>query len=375
MSRLRTLTAASTKLGLDFGIGAIIRAFSSEVLVSRCRTLFLALLCCLPVTDLCAQAPPRRPSIDPAPRLYAVRGTLRLAADESSVSNIKVELRRFSGEIIGIVFTRANGEFEFAGVSSGEYILQVDEDGFEPVRENVEVFQSSRIGIQLHLKKPLRLGDQPYGLAVSARELALSKKARDALRKGRQQLFDRKDPSGSVAHFRRALSEAPEHYEAMHLLALAYMDLSRWAEAEESLRECIAASQGRYAEAHFALAAVLSTNQRFTDAESSARAGIALDSSTWQGPFELARALFGTNHLQEAENQLQLVRERNPQFSSMYLLSANINLRQRDMPAVLRDLDAYLRLEPTGAMSDQARQMREAIQKSQGQAQAAPPKR
>lgn len=343
--------------------------------MTRCRALLLVLSFCgtLPAS-LYAQSQPRRPTTEVMPRTYSIRGTLRAATDESTVTSIKVELRRFSGEVVGLVFTRSNGEFEFGGLTSGEYVLHVDEDGFESVREKVEILQASRVGIQLYLKKPLRLGQQPDGPSVSARELALSRKARDSLRKGRQQLFDRNDPTGSVGHFRRTLTEAPDFYEAQHLMAIAFMDMGQFAEAEKALRECIDASKGKFADAHFALAAVLSNGQRFTEALAAARAGIAIDAAAWQGPFELARALFHVNQVDEAAQQLQLVRERNPAFAPAYLLSVNVNLRRRNHPAVLRDLEEYLRLEPAGVMSQQAREMRDTLLKAQNTPAPAPPK-
>lgn len=343
--------------------------------MTRCRALTsVAVLCVFVAAPLCAQIPTRRPPIDSAPRLYSIRGTLRSGADETAIPNIKVELRRFSGEVVGLSFTRSNGDFEFGGLPTGEYILNVDEEGYEPVREKVEILQSARIGVQIYLRKPIRVSQRSDGPTVSTRELTLPRKARESLNKGRQQLFERRNPAGSVPHFRRTLAEAPDYYEAMHLLGIALMDMGQLAEAEQALRQSIAASNGRFAEPHFALAALLSTNQQYADAEASARAGMAIDGAAWLGPFELARAMLGSNQLEGAESQLQIVRQRNPGFAPMYLLSINVNLRKKDAAAVLRDLDEYLKLEPQGPMAQRAREMRETLLGPQSQARANPPK-
>ena len=46
----------------------------------------------------------------------------------------------------------------------------------------------------------------------------------------------------------------------------------------------------------------------------------------------------------------------------VYLLLANIHIQRKDYPALLRDLDDYLRLAPTGAEADQARKTKERVQ-------------
>jgi hypothetical protein len=46
----------------------------------------------------------------------------------------------------------------------------------------------------------------------------------------------------------------------------------------------------------------------------------------------------------------------------VYLLLANIHIQRKDYPALLRDLDDYLRLAPLGPEADQARKTRERVQ-------------
>jgi len=51
-----------------------------------------------------------------------------------------------------------------------------------------------------------------------------------------------------------------------------------------------------------------------------------------------------------------------PDNPSVYLLLANILIHQRDYPALLKDLDAYLKLVPSGPDSEQARRTRDDLQ-------------
>jgi hypothetical protein len=59
----------------------------------------------------------------------------------------------------------------------------------------------------------------------------------------------------------------------------------------------------------------------------------------------------------------------NPSFAGAYLLLANIHLHKHDYPALKNDLDEYLRLDPNGPVSAQARQMREAVERDLAKAQ------
>jgi hypothetical protein len=51
-----------------------------------------------------------------------------------------------------------------------------------------------------------------------------------------------------------------------------------------------------------------------------------------------------------------------PDNPPVYLLLANIHIQRKDYPALVRDLDDYLRLAPIGPEADQARKTRERVQ-------------
>ena len=323
----------------------------------------LAFAVCFSVAPPCWSQ--RRPGgTEPSPRVLSIRGTLRFAADERGAEMIKVELKRFTGESIFTTFTGANGNFEFSGLSNGSYIVVVDEKGFEPVREDVEINNASRAGVYLYLRVPLEFRRNEPGLTVSARELALPPKALAALRKGMERLYQKKDFRGGVAQFDRTISEAPDYYEAYLHRGIAFRELQNPEEARRSFEKAIEVSQGRYAPGYFALSELLSDISQFAEAEAAARRGLALESDTWNGPFQLGRALLGLNRLEEAEKSLIEARTRHPRAGSVYLVLANVYIRGRNQPALLETLDRYLEVEPDGRMSANARAMRETVQRN-----------
>lgn len=315
----------------------------------------------------------RQPATTPVPRMFSIRGSLRSNEDNHPLEMIRVELRRTTGETVSITFTRSNGEFEFTGLSNGIYAIVVEERGYEPVRENVEVFNIGRSGVFIFLRRPLEVASRAQEHTVSVRELGIPRKARDAMQKGMERLYEKQDFKGSLAHFQRAVAEFPAYYEAYHQMGMAYLRLEQSAEAEQALRKSIELSENHYAQAHFLLANILSTSQRFAEAEVLARRGLELDGNAWQGHYELARALLGLNQADAAEKSAQVAHTRKPDFPPIHLVLANIHIRKHDYPAVLQDVEAYLALEPTGPMSDQARQTQEKVQRLLAHAPASPP--
>lgn len=305
-------------------------------------------------------------------RIYSVRGNVRSHINEAGVEMIRVELRKFTGEVVTTTFTRTNGEFEFPGVSNGNYLLVVDETGYESVRENVEIMNSSRIGIVLYLKKATGAQDVEGGNSVSARELQLARKVRDIYRKGLDTLHEKKDFSAAAPLFRRVISEAPDFYEAHFYLGISLMELSQMEAAEVALRRSIELGGKTYQEPYFALASLLSNLNKFAEAEAIARVGVEGNPARWQGHYELARALMGLNRVDEAEKSANDCRALRADYAPTYLVLANVHIRRKQYPSLLQDLNDFLRLEPSGPMSEQARKMRDQVQQALQQAAAKP---
>ena len=324
---------------------------------------------------------PALPAQNPSPRAgseplgtgsYSIRGSLR-HADDHPAEMVKVHLLQLSGEPVTMAFTRPNGEFEFRSIPSGVYLIAVEEDGFEPIQERIDARVASRVQLHFYLREKMKFGAVPVSPSVSARELALSPTAAEELRKGKEQLFEKKDPAKGLKHFEKLASEAPDFYEAHHFRGLALSSLKRPQEAEAALREAIAGSGGTYASSHVALASLLCNQKRYAEAEPLARRGIELDPDSWQGHFELARALDGQNRPDEALLSVQVVRQRQADFPELFLLLVNIHLHRNDAQGVVAAADGYLKLAPGGPASDKVRETRQKVLAQVPSASARPP--
>jgi protein O-GlcNAc transferase len=189
----------------------------------------------------------------------------------------------------------------------------------------------------------------------------IPRRAREAMERGLNLANDKSDYGGSLAQFQRAVREYPDYYEAYLQMGLVYLKMGNAAKSEEMLRTSIDMSRRKYADALFTLALVYSNQKRFAAAEPLAREAAKLSPNSWEANLELARALHGIDQSAEAEaSALEALRIR-PDNPQTHLILANIHLKMRNYAALVRDLDSYLLISPTGPEADQARQMREQV--------------
>jgi Flp pilus assembly protein TadD len=298
----------------------------------------------------------------------AQRGRLTLDGvlrdpDGHGLERIEVQLHDSGGALVNAVFTGNTGTFTFTGLRTGSYTLTVNVAGYEPVRQSQEI-STTVTGVQIQLRRASE-SSAPGSKEtdVSVRELALPPKARDAFQKGLDRLYQRHDPAGSLEEFTKVLHMAPDFYEADYQSGMALLFLGRTEQAEANFRKTISISQDRYGEPYVALATVLISTSRFQEAEQSARTGIQLLPDSWQGHYELARALLAENRPGEAEASAVQARTLNPNYADLYITLANIHIRLNQSNAVLADIDAYLQLAPDGTYSERAKQIKATLEK------------
>ena len=193
---------------------------------------------------------------------------------------------------------------------------------------------------------------------VSVRELSIPPKARDIFQKGVERLA-KDDPAGSLPYLRRAVAEFATYYEAYFEIGFADLRLSRTTEAEQALRKSIELSGGQYAEPMFALGAALINEGKFSEAEGVIRKALDLDATTWAGHYCLGRVLFALNRLPEAEESAEEALHWKSDSPEAYLLLADIHRRQKNYPALLKDLNKCIELEPDNLNSANLRALRD----------------
>jgi tetratricopeptide (TPR) repeat protein len=199
---------------------------------------------------------------------------------------------------------------------------------------------------------------------VSVHELSIPGKARDAYNKGIRRL-NVKDWAGSVPEFQRAIKSFPGFYEAYDMQGVAQLAMQSWQDAETSFRKSLDLSLGHYAAPHFGLGLILCIHyKQFAQAEETVRDGLDLDPVDASGHFALAWVLFSVARLTEAEQSAREAVRYKPAFAEPYLLLAEIDLRQNHSAAAIEDLDAYLKLDPDSPRSARAKAARAEAQRA-----------
>ncbi len=288
-----------------------------------------------------------------------ITGVVRKQVDNTPVQHIKVQVNASDGEPMDTHYTNSDGSFAFGMVPQGTYVVTINEEGYQPYREEIDVLGFPGIRLNIALREVVKDKPPVKGDVVSSRELALPGKAQEALHKGIDALFQKRDPAGSLPYFKAVLDAAPDFYEANYYQGVAQLKSGHKEDAEASFRKCIASSQDQFPEVYFALASLLADQGRFSEAETIDRKGLQLQPEAWRGHYELARVLLGTNRPSEAEESALEASKRVKNYPQLFLLLANIHLRLLKNEAVIEDLNAYLKLDPTGAYSDEAKAMKE----------------
>jgi tetratricopeptide (TPR) repeat protein len=294
--------------------------------------------------------------------IFSIGGSIRDDSNQRGMESIQVVLKGATGTPVATAFTRDNGDFQFDGLRDGDYTIEVKVKDYDQFQQQVSISGASRLGISIFLARSVKGVTPGLQLSISAHQLSVPHKAHDEFEKGMTLIYLKADYRGAIAQFQLAIRDFPTYYEAYSEEGSAYFELQDLGHAEEALQKSIDLSAGQYADAMFTMASILTDTKRYAEAEDVSRRGISVDASSWRGPFELARALTAMKKTEEAEKSAQKSRDLMPDNPPVYLLLANIHIQRKDYPALVRDLDDFLRLAPIGPEADQARKTREHVQ-------------
>src|SRR5712675_675179 len=180
---------------------------------------------------------------------------------------------------------------------------------------------------------------------VSIQELKMASKGRAAFDKG-SQMLEKGDTAQSIPYLRQAIAQYPEHYMAYYDLGVAHFRLAHLAEAAQAFQKAIDLTKGKFALAQFGLGAILCQKAEFLQAETLLQRALELEPGSEVGKYYLGWAQFGLDRLIEAQRTVEQALLRNANLSQFYFLLARIHIRQHNLPAALKDLESYLKLEP-----------------------------
>jgi tetratricopeptide (TPR) repeat protein len=269
--------------------------------------------------------------------------------------------------------TDDSGKFVFAGIPTGGYILKVSSPGYLPSDTEVTLDFATGRGVSVFLRPEGNKSSHMAGAsAISEHELSMPAPARKDMEAGQKKLYADKNPAGALRDFQAAVAKAPDYYEAFYQLGLTYLALQNPAEAEKSLQAAVTVSQGKFADADLALAALWLSRHDSARGEPLLLHGLDLKPDSWSGYFQLGRLELYRNHLGPALRAAEKAQSLAPEQAMTYRLLSLIHMRQKNDPATLADLDAYLRLDPDSPEAATAKKIRADIQQRMAAAGSPP---
>src|SRR5262245_14598146 len=240
-------------------------------------------------------------------REQSVSGRLNFSQTGASCDRIMVELEVIENQPVESIYADSNCSFKFTHVPRGVYYIHVNVDGFDEVRQRVDVSDAYADGMNLVTMAPApsrtrvaRSGDRRASVDVSELLEQYPKKAVDLYNKGRD-LREKGKNQQSISPLEQAIKIAPEFFQAHNTLGLAYRDAGRLDDAEQEL---IAAHQiNRYsAEPLINLSGLyLDRNEPERAAEVSQEA-VLNNSRSAPALFNLGMALYKLSRLDKAED-------------------------------------------------------------------------
>ena len=199
----------------------------------------------------------------------------------------------------------------------------------------------------------------PADARISIRRLQVPRKARELYEKAlnawaRQALVE------AQHNLDQALELDPTFPEALTLRGGIQATRHEWTLAEQSLEAAIHTDPS-YPPAYILLAGVYNTQDRYDEAQEAAEHALSAGATTWSLQYEIARALIGKGQYQSAL-AISDAALRSPHGSLMHLAKAHALLGLRKYPEAAAELTTYLRDDPRGEISQDARSLLDRVQ-------------
>jgi tetratricopeptide (TPR) repeat protein len=295
-----------------------------------------------------------------------IHGSVRDAVTHQGLERALVMVEARDSGYAGQAETDSSGNFTIQGLSPAFYLLKIRMPGYEELAQQIDLTLAFGSYLNLELR-PKQTGQAtvlpPEGPAaqLKVRLAVVPEEARKEFAIAEELWKQRKDPNRCIDHLRKAFKAWPQFPDAYILLATAYMQQGKSAEAKSALDRAIELDP-RLPEAHFTLGALENSRKDYAGAEKSLMEGLKLDQESPQGHYELAKTYWATGRWQEAEPHAFKAAALEPTMAPVHVVLGNIALRRQDADGALKEFQEYLRLDPKGPMADAVRAMVKKIQ-------------
>src|SRR5437588_2715602 len=279
-----------------------------------------------------------------------------------------------SGEIARTV-TDSSGKFFFSQIDNGRggtklYAITAHYPGYKDAVQIVDLGFSTRGYASISMyrdtsRDATNLPPPGAGNIISAHQPA-SADAQEALAKGQELLFTKREPKNSIELFKKVLKHDPQYGPAYVLLGTAYMQTNEWADALAAFEKGTTIDP-KNAAAFLGVGAALNEQREYARARGPLRHSLELNPDSAEAHYELARCYWALNNCQDSEGHVRKAIELNKDYSSPHILMGKIYLRRRDASSALAEFKESLRLDPQGSQANSVKDIIAKIEKALAQ--------
>jgi tetratricopeptide (TPR) repeat protein len=318
--------------------------------------LLLALFFCLAALPSRAQVSHQASTINVSGVVFSDQGNKR-------IQGAVVQLCTGDGRMIEERRTRALGEFTFPGLSPGAYTFQVTAPGYEPTQFKPDARLTRDQSFTIYMKsEELTETSTSTSSPVSAHVLSMPQKARGFYETGMQKLYNERDATGALEEFQKAMRKAPSFYEAEFQSGMASLSMGKGAEAETNFRKSIEMSGDKFPDANMALGVLLLDRGDLVGASAQLHHALEVNPAAWMACLKLGDIAYRQGNYPEAETWAKKAGQIEPTMPMVHQLLAEIHIKQKDYPAAIEDIDAYLALDADSANAVRLKELRVKLQ-------------
>ncbi len=337
---------------------------SSKHLDMRRAFPMVAAFCLLAVGAEAQTGVPIRPSHGAAPSMESAPGSIRgrvVLPDGAPASEaFRITLSVMRGTQ-AVAYTDQQGQFEFRGLTPGEYALEAeggDRRRFDVTRETVQVFRGTPSNVTLTLKEKTESTSVKGASSVSVAEIAqnIPSRARDEFDRGSKAAKEGKKTE-AIAHLRKAIDIYPDFLIARNDLGALLLESGNLDEAEQELRRAVILDPKAF-NPKVNLGIVLVKKHEFAEAVLVLDQGTSLNPTSPLARLYLGMALIAIENFDRAETELKTAYEFGGREYALALFNlGQLYLQKGERGAALKSFELYLRDAPNAENSIEARKL------------------
>jgi Tfp pilus assembly protein PilF len=273
----------------------------------------------------------------------------------------------------------SQGRYRFAGIPRGIYYIMVKIDGFQEVRQRVDLNSESIVNIILDFEEE-RVVKAPTDFSGESLEVVdiadLSKtyppSVIEKLKSANKEIQNR-NFAKALPLLEEIVREAPDFYQAHRLLGVIYQKMERYRDAESEYRTAADLKQTSAAPlinlgSLFVQESEASSGQGsavvrgiLNEALASLNAAIKLKSDAPFAYYLLGVTYYKSAFYEDAEDNLKRAISLANDLFEARLALANVYIKMQEWQNVITELDAYLASNPSPAMREQVQAMRSKV--------------